>query len=336
MPASRPDLASLELLVAVADHGSLSAAATALGVAQPNASRQLSRLERRLGARLIDRGARGSEATEAGRVAIEHARRVLDDVDGLVEGVRRADGRGALRIRASQTIAEHLMPVFLSALSAQLPGTPVGFEVGNSTEVLDSLRRGRTDLGFVEGAEVPAGITSLEVARDHLVAVVAPSHPWAHRATGRAGGVPERTAMGDAEDAVAAAGAGPATGTFAGIDADELARTPLVVREPGSGTRDVLSRVLCPRPMAEPAVVVHSNAAVRTAVAAGAGPAVLSSFAVAEAVADGRVVQVPLAGLDLQRSLRAVWIGARSPRLDGPLDALRAAFSGRAGTQPRG
>lgn len=294
-------MAALELLVAVADHGSLSAAASALGVAQPNASRRLSRLERRLGARLIDRGARGSEATEPGKVAIEYARRVLDAADGLVEGVRRADGRGALRIRASQTIAEHLMPVFLSALSAQLPGTPVGFEVGNSSEVLDSLRRGRVDLGFVEGADVPAGVASLEVARDRLVAVVAPSHPWA-----RTGG-----AVGQ------------------GIDAGVLARTPLVVREQGSGTRDVLTRVLATRPMAEPAVVVHSNAAVRTAVAAGAGPAVLSSFAVAEAVADGRLVQVPVRGLDLQRSLRAVWVGARSVRLDGPLDTLRAAFSER-------
>lgn len=296
-------MASLELLVAVVDLGSVSAAASALGLAQPNASRQLSRLERRLGARLVDRGARGSEPTAAGRVAVEHARRVLDAADGLVEQVRSAAGAGRIRILASQTIAEHLMPTFLAALAADQPGVPVSFEVENTAGVIAALRRGRGDLGFVEGLEVPQELTTLEVARDRLVAVVAPRHPWARDAE-----VLDR-----------------------GIDADLLARTPLVVREEGSGTRDVLTRALAPRDVVEPALELHSNAAVRTAVAGGAGCALLSRLVVEGDLREGRLVEVPVRGVQLERSLRAVWSGVRPARLEGALDALISAGAERSG-----
>lgn len=285
----RPDTASLELLVAIADTGSLTAAAHALGLAQPNVSRRISRLERRLGAPLFERGARGSIPTPAGAVAIEHARRVLDASDALVEQVRAATGAGRLRILASQTIAEQLMPAFLAALAADLPDVPLAFEVMNSRGVLGALRRGRADIGFVEGADAPVDMGSLEVARDRLVAVIAPSHPWAGRA---------------------------------GISADELAATPLVVRELGSGTRDALARALAPRPVAEPALVLHSNAAVRTAVAGGAGCALLSDFVVADQVRAGVLVELPVTGADLHRSLRAVWTGQRQRRLDHALAVI--------------
>ncbi|UYG16006.1 LysR family transcriptional regulator [Brachybacterium huguangmaarense] len=288
----RPDIPSLELLVAVADTGSLSGAAALLGLAQPNASRQLARLERRLGTRLIARGARGSEPTAAGRVAVEHARRVLDAADALVDQVQAAAGAGRVCVLASQTIAEHLMPAFLASLASHLPDTPVSFEVANTTGVLSALRRMRADLGFVEGTDIPPGLSSREVGRDRLVAVVAPTHPWAAR---------ER------------------------IDADELARTPLVVREEGSGTRDVLARALAPRTVAPPALVLHSNAAVRTAVVGGAGCALLSELAVADHVRSGHLRALAVTGVDLRRSLRAVWIGDLPRRLAAPLDELAGA-----------
>ena len=250
---ARPDLDSLELLVTIAELGSLSAASSALGIAQPNASRQLSRLERRLGVRVFDRGARGSEPTAEGRVALEHARRVLDAADALVEQVRYAAGHGPVRIVASQTIAEHLMPTFLASLAAELPDVPATFEVENTAGVISALRRARADLGFIEGGEGPGDLGSRVIGHDQLVAVVAPTHPWAVDESIRA----------------------------AGIDAEQLAAAALIVREEGSGTRAVLATALEPRPVAEPSMVLHSNAAVRTAVAGGAGCALLSELVVA-------------------------------------------------------
>ena len=294
---TRPDLDSLELLVTVAELGSLSAASSALGIAQPNASRQLSRLERRLGVRVFDRGARGSEPTAEGRVAIEHARRVLDAADGLVEQVRCSAGHGPVRIVASQTIAEHLMPIFLASLAAELPGVPATFEVENTAGVISALRRARADLGFIEGGETPGDLDSCVIGHDHLVAVVAPIHPWAEDESIRS----------------------------SGVDAEQLAATALIVREEGSGTREVLATALAPRPVAEPAMVLHSNAAVRTAVAGGAGCALLSELVVAADLREGRLVRIPVRGVNLRRSLRAVWDGPPPERLEPSLRALRGA-----------
>lgn len=290
------DIASLELLVAIADTGSLSAAGAALGMAQPNVSRRLNALERRLGARLLERGVRGSRPTDAGRVAIEHARRVLDDADLLVEQVRTAAGRGRIRVVASQTTAEQLVPAFLASLAGALPDATVAVEVHNTADVLAAVRRGRAELGFIEGADVPEDLAGTEVGRDRLLAVVAPTHPWSGRG---------------------------------GVGADELAATRLIVREEGSGTRDVLARALAPRELADPLLVLHSNAAVRTAVASGAGCALLSELTVADAVAAGRMVALEVEGADLGRSLRAVWRGALPERLHEPLEALRTDASDR-------
>ncbi|MFT4224778.1 LysR substrate-binding domain-containing protein, partial [Micropruina sp.] len=96
----------------------------------------------------------------------------------------------------------------------------------------------------------------------------------------------------------------------------ELMETPLVVREPGSGTRIALERALGGRPTATPALELASNAAVRVAVIAGAAPAVLSEHAVQAAVSAGELRAVMVDGLVVERPLRAVW------PVEPPLSAL--------------
>jgi len=114
------------------------------------------------------------------------------------------------------------------------------------------------------------------VHEDELLVVVDPSHPWVSRSRP--------------------------------VSAAELARTPLVVREPGSGTREVLEsalrdRGLCARIMVE----LSSTTAIKNAVASGLAPAVLSRLALRAEIGDGRLVAVPVEGVDLTRSLRALW-----------------------------
>ena len=292
---SWPDLVALELLVAVADEGSLSAGARAAGVAQPNASRSLARLERQLGLPLLVRSTRGSTMTTQGLLVVEWARPLLAAATTLAEGARtlRAADGGSLTVAASQTVAEHLLPRWLSALRTARPDVTVAAHVHNSSGVVSDVREGRADLGFVEAPSVPRGTHSVVVTGDELVLVVDPSHAWAGRRTR--------------------------------VQADELAATPLVTREPGSGTRVALEEALAPRTMARPALELPSNAAVRVSVAAGSGPAVLSRLAVADAVAAGtlRIVEVATS-VDLRRPLRAVWTGPR--QLSGPAaDLVRIA-----------
>lgn len=276
-----PDFAALELLVAVADHGSLGAGARAVGVAQPNASRSLSRLERRLGITLLVRSTHGSDLTPQGVVVVEWARNVLDAGHALLRGVAGlAQNTGSvLPVAASQTIAEHLLPQWISRLRRTIDIT-VDIHVENSADVLAEVLDGHVAVGFVEGHGAPRGVRSTVVAHDELVLVIAPDHPWSRR-RGK-------------------------------LPLEALAATPLVTREQGSGTRNVLDRALGPLGPATASLELGSNAAVRVAVRAGTAPAVLSRLAVADDLAHGELIEVPVVGLDTRRNLRAIWIGPRT------------------------
>jgi molybdate transport repressor ModE-like protein len=284
-----PDLRALELLSLVARTGSLSAAAAELGITQQAASSRLRTMESLVGAPLLDRTRRGSALTPTGELVVQWAGAVLVAAEQLDAGIAalRADRRGHLTIAASLTIAEHLLPAWLVALRArqaqlgQVP-TEVTMTATNSERVAVLVGSGEVDLGFVEGPDAPAGLSHQLVGTDTLVVVVGPGHPWAQRSSRR-------------------------------VSASTLAATPLVVREPGSGTRTVLDRALSGLQTAAPALELSSTAAVRSAVAAGAGPAALGAHAIGEDLAAGRLVRINVAGLDLTRRLHAVWRGGTHP-----------------------
>jgi DNA-binding transcriptional LysR family regulator len=272
-----PDLEALELLVAVAETGSLGQAAARQRISQPSASARMRTLERRLGVRLLVRSPSGSRLTSAGLVVTDWARTVLESAYALVEGVSalRARQHGRLRVAASLTIAEHLMPGWLVTLRDVDPDVHVELNVANSAHVIERLRGGEADLGFIEGRGAPRDLHSRAVARDRLVVVVSPAHPWSRKRR------PLRPV--------------------------ELATTPLLLREAGSGTRETLEAALAPYGgVAEPALELGGTAPLRIAAVSGTAPAVLSALAVADEIAAGRLVEVP-SELDLDRVLRAVW-----------------------------
>lgn len=282
------DLRTLALLVRVAELGSLGAAARAGGIAQPNASRSLLRLERQLGVTLLRRAPTGSSLTTEGSLVVQWARDVLDAAERLREGAEALSGARSsqLAVAASMTVAEHLLPGWLAAYRRDHPDVSVRVEVHNSHQVFELVREGGVEAGFVESPEVPRGLHSIPVDHDRLVVVVAPTHPWARR----------RRALAPAE----------------------VAATALIVREPGSGSRQTLETLLARQGLtpAPPALELSSNAAVRGSVAAGVAPAVLSALAVDDALRTGALRAVEVDGLDLSRTLRAVWRPPR--RLAGP------------------
>ncbi|MEU0336354.1 LysR family transcriptional regulator [Streptomyces sp. NPDC006193] len=276
-----PDLAALELLLAVARLGSLGAAAREVGITQPAASSRIRSMERQLGVALVDRSPRGSRLTDAGALVTDWARRVVEAAAAFDAGARalrdRRDSR--LRVAASMTIAEYLLPGWLLALHAGRPDTAVSLLAGNSAKVAELLLAGEADLGFVEGLTVPAGLDSAVIAQDRLTVVTAPGHPWARRRR-------------------------PLT-------AEELAATPLILRERGSGTRQVLDAAL--GGPARPLMELSSTTAVKASAVSGAGPSVLSELAVGEELAMRRLVSIPVEGVRLRRDLRAVWPKGHRP-----------------------
>ncbi|GAA3574534.1 LysR family transcriptional regulator [Microlunatus spumicola] len=289
-----PDLDSLSLLLEIALAGSLGGAGAAHGISQPAVSARVRTMEALVGVPLVERTARGSTLTPAGVLVAGWARDVLAAAEVLDAGIAslRAVSRQQLRVGASMTVAEHLLPRWLVRLAAERPETAVSLEAMNSSQVERAVLAGRVDLGFVEGPTVGEGLTDEVVARDRLVVVVAPGHPWTRRRR---------------------------------VDAAELAATRLVQREPTSGTRAALESALAAyAPLAAPVLELSTSSAVSAAAAAGAGPAVLSRLAVADDVARGRLVEVATSGVDLTRLLRAVWVSGRRP---GPpaRDLLRIA-----------
>jgi molybdate transport repressor ModE-like protein len=297
-----PDLDALHLLLTVAHTGSFGAAGRELGLSQQAVSARVRGMERVVGLTLITRSPQGSRLTAAGALVAEWAARLLELAGELDAGITALRGQQVchLRICASLTIAEYLLPSWLVALRAEQSRagdepTAVTLTVENSEQVATHVRDGRTDLGFVEGPEVPHGVYACPVATDELVVVVAAGHRWSQRRRPLA--------------------------------AAELAGTALVAREAGSGTRQALERALTRAgepPPVPPALELSTTTAIRGAVLAGAGPAALSSLAVSADLANGTLVRVPVDGLDLRRRLRAIWTGSAHPA--GPVrDLLRIA-----------
>ena len=292
-----PDPAALRLLARVAELGSLGRAAQAEGISQPSASARIRTLERDLGLAVLARSPRGSVLTPAGELVTGWAAPLLAAADDLVRGVAALRGdAGDLSVAASLTIAEYLLPTWLARLQATPAPPRVRLEVANSREVIDRILSGTADLGFIESPTVPSSLSSVTVGRDRLLLVGAPGLRWLRRRR-------------------------PVT-------ADDLAAAPLVLREPGSGTREVLDRVLdrltdpAGRPARSaqrrprPTMELSSTAALLGAVTAGVGVSVISELAVADRIRAGSLASIDMApdlAATLQRRLRAVWRRGSEP-----------------------
>ncbi len=303
LPQPCPDLEALDLLVSTGKLGSISAAAQAHGVTQPAASMRLRSLEKVLQVRLLERERTGARLTPAGTATVEWAAAVLQQMRALLAGTAalRADQRSELRLAASLTVAEYLVPRWLEQLAVDLPQVKVSLEMGNTARVAGLVAEGNVDLGFIEGPRPPGRLRSRELLEDELVVVVGTGHPWSRRRRP--------------------------------LSAGDLAATPLVLRERGSGTREVLTDALEEHHLEVTAAMeLGSTTAIKAATIAGVGPAVLSALAVSSELQSGQLVAVTCTGLRLQRYLRAIWAAGRAP--SGAAARLLAIATRRRATAP--
>ncbi len=296
-----PELTALQMLSLVHRTGSLSATGKVLGISQQAVSSRMRALEKLVGSSLLDRSPRGSTLTATGSLIAGWADDVLAAAERLDAGIAsvHSDTHRRLQVVASQTIAEHLLPQWLVLLrrhqeSRGMVPTVVELSVTNSQSAAAMVRAGDASLGFVESPNLPTDLAGTTVQYDELVVVVAPGHRWVRRRTP--------------------------------LSAEELASTPLVTRESGSGTRDALESMLADRapgtPLARPLVELSTSAAVRSAIAAGTAPGVLSALAVHDDLLLHRLVAIPTRNLPLRRPLTALWRTNTPPT--GPAHSLIA------------
>ena len=179
-----PDLRHLRYAVAVADHRHFGRAAAALGISQPPLSRQIAALEQELGARLFDRGAHGVELTAAGGVYVEHARRVLSDLESGSAAARLAEqGQiGAFRVAVVASALGVLLPSLIPEFHAAHPRVTMSVEEASSARGTDALLHGRVDVAVTRGPPRGPGaeqLTAVPVGAEHLIGIVAVGHPLA-------------------------------------------------------------------------------------------------------------------------------------------------------------
>ncbi|MBW6396986.1 LysR family transcriptional regulator [Roseomonas sp. HJA6] len=260
-------LDQLRIFAAVAERQHVTQAAHALNLAQSAVSHAVAALESRYGTRLFDRIGRRIALTEAGQALLLEARIILAQA-ARAERVLSEYGsleRGTLAVHASQTIAGYWLPRHLVAFRRAHPGIAISLTIGNTAQVAAAIEAGLAELGFVEGLVESEALTSIRVARDQLVLIVAPDHPWA---------------------------AMPA------LSPRDLLAGAWVLREPGSGTRSAFTQALEGLGIApdDLRVVMElpSNEAVRAAVEAGLGATVLSASVAAAGIEAGLLHQVPL------------------------------------------
>jgi DNA-binding transcriptional LysR family regulator len=255
--------------------GTLAATADALELTQSAVTKRIHRLERRIGAPLLERGRFGVRPTALGRSIYPEVKRALDGLDVLARLVAESQQHGTaeLRLIASLTIGEFLLPGWLGEFRAEHPDVHVQLQVLNSGRVLDAMHETQQGIGFVGGNKTLDGMRTLVVARDEIVVAVARSHPWAGRRT---------------------------------LRARELAAQPYLTREASSGTRAVAQASLeSVGVRLEPSAQMASAQSLKRTLAGG-GFTLMSRLAIEDEQRAGTLVGIPVADVDLGWDLCAV------------------------------
>lgn len=279
------NLNRLRLFLAVVEHGGVRKAAEAISISQPAVSQAIQALEAELDLDVLERVGRQVRPTEAGMLLAEHGRRIFAEVLEARRALDEVKGiaRGHLALGASTTIGIYILPDALGAFHQRYPAIELSLNVANTQDILEQLIEARLDVAFVEGPVAQSGLMSAPFLDDELVLIAAPGHPLAKHAP---------------------------------VSLERLAETPFLMREAGSGTREVVERALAdwkivPNVMME---LGHTEA-IKNAVAAGLGVSILSRMTVARDVADGRLAILPIAAGRIRRHLLAV---QRSPGFLAP------------------
>ncbi|MGA9602500.1 MAG: LysR substrate-binding domain-containing protein [Methyloceanibacter sp.] len=296
-------LEQLRIFVAVAERQHVTRAAQALNLAQSAASHAIAALEAQHGTKLFNRVGRGIQLTEAGQAFLEEARAVLAQAQRAELALSEFGSlkRGTLAVEASQTISSYWLPRHLAAFRRAYPEIEIKLGIGNTAQVAAAVANGASELGFVEATIDNPLLTSLAVARDQLVVVVSPDHPWAGRT----------------------------------LKVKDLAAGEWVLREKGSGTRSVFEEALVKAGLhaeqLDAVLELPSNEAVRAAVETGLGATALSASVAAPSIEAGllKLVRFPLPA----REFHVLW--HRERYRSRAAEALLALIRVKAANRPR-
>lgn len=262
------------MFAAVVRTGSFSRAGEALGLSQPAISKGVRDFELQVGCRLLNRTPKGVVPTDEGLALSRHAEalfaveRAAEDELSALRGLHN----GSLRIGASTTIATYMLARYLGAFHRAHPDVDLFLVSANTRDIAEQMANQDIDIGLVEGPVEVRGLTAEPWQTDVMALIVAPDHAFAV----------ERQP----------------------IDPKRLEDEILIVREPGSGTREVVAQALASHGI-EPTrtLEVGSTEAIKQVVAAGVGVSIVSEAAIVDQTGQGRLRTVPIRGVAIERTM---------------------------------
>lgn len=273
------NLHELHVFVEAALAQNFSVAARRLYLSQPAVSLHIANLERQLGMELFHRNGRTIQLSDAGRVLLPIAQDALRQVRQIEEKMSSLKGVivGELSIACSTTVGKYILPRIVAGFRRSYPQVHVTINVTSRRSAIDWLLTGRAEIAVVSARLDHAELVSAPFTEDRIVLIVAADHPWADGRT---------------------------------VEPADLLSQPFITREISAGTYEVLAEGLAANSVdigQLKTVLTLANAeAIEMSVEAGIGVAFVSQLAAARGLALRKVVEVPVAGMNLTREIDMV------------------------------
>ncbi|WP_313958717.1 LysR substrate-binding domain-containing protein [Bacillus sp. X1(2014)] len=269
------NIENLKMFCLVVDEGSISQAARLSYVSQPAVTRQIHQLENYYGTLLFNRSEGKLTVTETGRMLYPFAKEIVYEFNRSKEVIKQITGESnaILRVGASLTIGEYLLPSLLGSFKKQAPEIKVTLTIKNTPSVLEDLANDVIDLALVEGMVENTNLKVEKFAEDELVLIYPPDHPWRGRTE---------------------------------INIKELANERMIWRESISGTRLIVEKALRDYGVLdsiESYMEIGSTQAIKSAVEAGLGISILPRLTVSRELEQGFLKEIKMTGVEIKRNL---------------------------------
>lgn len=286
----------LKVFYVAATKRNFSETAKALHLSQPTVSLQIQQLEAYLEVKLFERTTKNIKLTDSGQLLFQNAERILHLVNQTKKELALLSEsiHGSLNIGASLTIGEYILPYMIGKYQKEYPKVNLSLNIYNSTQIIQQLRYEEIDLGFIESSISHPELVHLPFLEDELILIGSTKNP--------------HPMIGDRES----------------ITPDELFSLPLILREHGSGTRQVMEESLLKNQL-DPSKLniileLGSTESIKSTVESGMGLSIISKSAIQKELMLGSLRTIRLQGISLLRSFVAVF--DRNRLLSVPADAF--------------
>jgi DNA-binding transcriptional LysR family regulator len=268
-------LRHLKIFITVADYGSMTTAAEKLFISQPTVSQAISELESYYGVKLFDRLSRRLYITEIGKQFLSYARHIITLFDEMDQMMKNPDKCGVIKIGASLTIGACLLPALVKEFSQKYPLLKVQAVVKNTKDIESLIVKNQIDFAIVEGIVHNTDMISTEFMDDELVLVCGKNHP-----------------LYMSKD----------------ISINSLKKLEFIVREPGSGTRELFENIMASNDIDWQLLwECNGSDGIKNAAISSAGVAVISKLLVESEVKARELFIIKVKDIEFKRKFNIIY-----------------------------